>query len=175
MSQPVVFKVRAAAVATPRMPRAFETVQRSSHLVQDDPFLPTGLLRIDQVLDLTPTARSGPGGDTEHALAADAGQVVVLELPEGVTVITHPANLRDTLQRIDPDAVDASGALVFDNALCSRGMAMRGAFGDAVVGGLGSLVSRIYTLTVGQADDPIIEAAKRKACEWIGEKAEDKI
>ena len=175
MSQPVVFKVRAAAVATPRMPRAFETVQRSSHLVQDDPFLPTGLLRIDQVLDLTPTARSGPGGDTEHALAADAGQVVVLELPEGVTVITHPANLRDTLQRIDPDAVDASGALVFDKALRSRGLAMRGKFGDAVVGGLGSLVSRIYTLTVGQAADPITEAAKRKACEWIGEKAEDKI
>ena len=175
MSQPVVFKVRAAAVVAPRMPRAFEAPQRSAGTAPDDPFLPPGLVRIAQVLDLTPTARSGPGGQTEHAMAADEGQVVVLELPEGVTVITHPANLRDTLQRIDPAAVDASGALVFDQALRTRGVAMRGALGDAVVGGLGSLVSRIYTLTVGQAADPIIDAAKRKACEWLGEKSEDKI
>ena len=137
MSQPVVFKVRAAAVLAPRMPRAFEAPQRSAGTQVDDPFLPPGLVRIAQVLDLTPTARSGPGGQTEHAMAADAGQVVVLELPEGVTVITHPANLHDTLQRIDPAAVDASGALVFDQALRTRGVAMRGALGDAVVGGLG--------------------------------------
>ena len=175
MSQPVVFKVRAAAVVAPRMPRVFEAPQRSAGVAPDDPFLPPGLVRIAQVLDLTPTARSGPGGQTEHAMAADEGQVVVLELPEGVTVITHPANLHDTLQRIDPAAVDASGALVFDQALRTRGVAMRGALGDAVVGGLGSLVSRIYTLTVGQAADPIIDAAKRKACEWLGEKSEDKI
>ncbi len=175
MSDPVLFKVRAAAVLTPRLPRSFEATQRSAGDITDDPFLPKGLLRVDQVLDLTPTARSGPGGDTEHTLAADEGQVVLLELPEGVTVITHPANLHDTLQRIDPTAIDASGALVFDQALRSRGVAMRGALGDAVVGGLGSLVSRVYTLTVGHAADPIIDAAKRKACEWIGEKAEDKI
>ena len=175
MTNPVVFKLRAATVVTRRMPRAFENPQRSADTAADDPFLPKGLLRVDQVLDLTPTARSAPGGDTEHTLAANEGQVVVLELPEGVTLITHPANLHDTLKRIDPAAVDASGALVFEHALRSRGVAMRGVLGDAVAGGLGALVSRVYTLTVGQAADPIIDAARRKACEWIGEKAEDKI
>jgi len=45
---------------------------------------------------------------------------------------------------------------------------MRGSVGDAMAEGLNSIVSQIYTLTVGQPGDPIIDAAKRKACEWLG-------
>ena len=32
-------------------------------------------------------------------------------------------------------------------------------------------LSRVFTLTVGDVADPIIDAAKRKAAEWLGEKA----
>ncbi len=176
MADPVIFKLHAAALDAKPLPRAFQTGQRAAPGAADeDPFLPRGLLRVDQAFDLTPAARSTEAGKAAHAITSEPGQVVVLELPEGVTVITHAQNLRETLQRVDPAALDADGAVVFERALRSRGAALRGGLGDAVADGLGTFVSKVYTLTVGHAADPIIEAAKRKACEWIGEKAEDKI
>ncbi|HJW10531.1 MAG TPA: hypothetical protein VJ598_02025, partial [Albitalea sp.] len=176
MADPVIFKLHAAALAAKPLPRAFQSIQRSATgVVEEDPFLPAGLLRVEQAFDLTPAARSTEAGQLTHDVAPTAGQVVVLELPDGVTVITHPQNLRDALSRVDPGALDADGALVFERALRSRGAALRGGFGDAVAEGLGSVVSQVFTLTVGHAVDPIIEAAKRKACEWLGVKAEDKI
>ncbi|WP_280154423.1 CHAT domain-containing protein [Piscinibacter sp. XHJ-5] len=175
MAAPVLFKLRAAALPAGPLPRAFQDSQRSAGMAEDDPFVPRRLLKVGQAFDLSTAARSTDAGQRQHDVAPETGEVVVLELPEGVTVITHPDNLRETLQRIDPQAVDADGAIVFERALRPRTTAMRGSIGDALADGLGSIVSRVYTLTVGQAADPIIEAAKRKACEWLGVKAEDGI
>jgi CHAT domain-containing protein/pimeloyl-ACP methyl ester carboxylesterase len=181
-SSPVQFKVRAAvigasrsaAVGSPaalRLPRIFETTQRSANVVDEDPFLPAGLLRVETALDLGPTARSGPGGQGEQTLSPVHGQVIVLELPEGVTLISHPANLRDVLQRINPKALDADGALKLDEALRERGASA----GATNRGGVSDWISGIFQMSVGTDNDPLIEAAKRKACELIGEKAEEKI
>ncbi|HUG21790.1 CHAT domain-containing protein [Piscinibacter sp.] len=175
MADRVLFKLRAAPSPTDRLPRAFEGSLRSAADTGDDPFLPRGLLHVDQAFDLSGAARATEAGRQQREVAPAPGQVVVLELPDGLTVITHPDNLRDTLARIDPQSVDADGAVVFEQALRSRGASLRGSFGDAVSDGLSAIVTQVYTLTVGQLADPIIDAAKRKACEWLGEKAEEKI
>ncbi len=175
MADPVLFKLRAAPLPEGRLPRAFQDGQRSAGSFEDDPFLPRRLLKVDQALDLSAAARSTEAGREPRALGAVAGQVVVLELPDGVTVVTHPDHLRETLERVDPQSVDADGAIDFERALRTRGAGLRGSFGDALAGGLNAVVSRVYTLTVGQAADPIIEAARRKACEWLGVKAEEQV
>jgi CHAT domain-containing protein/triacylglycerol esterase/lipase EstA (alpha/beta hydrolase family) len=175
MADPVLFRLRAAPLPPGRLPRAFQGTQRAAGGIDDDPFLPKRLLTVQQALDLGSAARATEAGRQEREVTAGAGQVVVLELPDGVTVITHPANLRDTLRRIDPQAVDADGAILFDRALRQRGAALRGVLGEAVAGGLSSIVSQVTMLAVGQDADPIIEAARRKACEWLGEKSEDRI
>ncbi len=175
MADPVFFKLRGAPLTEGRLPRAFQDTRRSAGSLEDDPFLPRRLLKVDQALDLSATARSTEAGRQPRAVSAAEGQVVVLELPDGVTVITHPDNLRETLERVDPLSVDADGAIDFERALRTRGAGLRGSFADALAGGLNAVVSRAYTLTVGQAADPLIEAARRKACEWLGEKAEQKI
>ncbi len=181
-SSPVLIKVRASKMGASRsaatgnsaglpLPRLFQTAQRSANVLDEDPFLPSGLLHVDSALDLSSLARCGPDGQIDQTLAPVHGQVVVLELPDGVTLITHPANLRDTLQRINPKAVDADGALLLDVALRDRG-AMVGA---NTRGGVSAWVSSIFEMTVGAGEDSLIEEAKQKACEWLGEKAEEKI
>ena len=175
MADRVLFKLRAAPLPEGRLPRAFQEAQRSAAAFEEDPFLPRRLLRVDQALDLSATARSTEAGQQPRAIGAIEGQVVVLELPDGVTVITHPDSLRETLERIDPQSADADGAVDFERALRTRGAGLRGSFGDALTAGLNAVVSRVYTLTVGQAADPLIEAARRKAGEWLGMKAEEQI
>src|SRR5258706_6001708 len=175
MADLVTLKLRGAPLSPDRLPRAFESSQRSASIAQDDPFLPRGLLKVDKAFDLSSGARSSDAGRVQRDVPSSSGQVVVMELPEGITVITHPENLREALRRVDPTSVDESGAIVFDSALRARGAAMRGSVGDAMAEGLNSIVSQIYTLTVGQAGDPIIDAARRKACEWLGLKEADKI
>ena len=128
-------------------------------------------------LDLSSTARSGGFGDqtdetdqTEQALSPLQGQVMVLELPDGVTLISHPANLRDVLQRINPAVVDADGALRLDEALRERGALGTRSPGDGAseCGAVSECISGIYQISVGIDNDPIIDAAKRKACEFAG-------
>ena len=186
MSSPVQFRVRAAVMGTSRsfnasadpdkpaalrLPRMFETTQRSANVIDEDPFLPAGLLRVDAALDLGLTARSGASGQGEQTLSPLHGQVMVLELPEGVTLISHPANLRDVLQRINPNAVDADGALRLDEALQQRGgpgTGSRGGDGLNSRGGVSDWISGIFQMSVGTDNDPLIQAARRKACEFLG-------
>ena len=195
MDKTIQFKLRASTKGAGRsagltgpaglpLPRVFETrlvdtLQRSANTSDaaknndDDEFLPSGLLRVDAALELSPTARSSTTGQAEQTLSAAENQVMVLELPDGVTVITHPANLHAVLGRINPAAIDQDGVLALDKALRERAAAADPA--SASRGLVSDVFSGIYQLTVGTDNDPIIEAAKRKACEWIGEKAEEKI
>ena len=50
------------------------------------------------------------------------------------------------------------------DALHERGEESRGVIGDLT----SELVSRVFTLTVGEVADPIIDAAKREAAKWLG-------
>jgi CHAT domain-containing protein len=173
MADRVLFKLRGASLPEGREPRAFQQAQRSGAAFEDDPFLPRHLIRVEQALDLSATARSTGANRPPFTVAAAEGEVLVLELPDGVTIITHPDNLHDTLARIDPHSIDPDGAVNWERALRTRGAGLRGSFGEALAGGLNAVVSRVYTLTVGQADDPLIDAARRKACEWLGMNPEE--
>ena len=170
MAETIPLKLTGVPITNPTLPAALRPATRAADGAKASEFLPDGYLKIDAAFDISTRARSTPDGAVEKAIPADDDQVVVLERADGVTVITSARKLKDSLQRIDPEAVEADGTLKL-NALRERGEAARGIIGDTV----GDLVSRVFTLTVGAAADPIIDAAKRKAAEWLGEKAEDKI
>ncbi len=175
MAGTVNLRLRAAPLDASAPPHLFDTRLRSVVAGDDDPFLPAGLLHIDAACDLSATARAADSGRIPRDIEVKPGQVVVLELPEGVTVITHPDNLREAVRRTDPDAVSQDGTIDFSRALRQRGAGLRGSLGDAMAEGLNSVVSRLYTVTVGQVADPILDAARRRACEWLGITGEDKI
>lgn len=175
MADPVTFKLRGAPLPSGRWPRIFQDGARAAAAPDDDPFLPPGFITLKQSLDLSASARSTVAGSVQRELTFAPGDVLVLELPEGVTVITHPSTLRDAVQRIDAQALDADGALALDRALRTRGQAMRGSAGDAMAQGLNSIVSRMYSLTVGETPDALVDAARRKACEWLGDSASDAV
>ncbi len=174
MAHTTHWRLQAAELPASAAPRVLQPGQRGGLAEGADPFLPPGLLQIDAGFDLSPTARSREAA-APRTVALGEAQVLLLELPDGVTVITHPANLRDTLQRIDPAALDADGTVVLERALRTRGAALRGPLADAVAGGLAGVVSRVFALRLNHAGDPIAEAARRKACEWLGISAEDRI
>ncbi len=170
MADNIPLKVTGIAIPNPTLPAALRPATRAAGGAQASVFLPDGYLKIDAAFDISAHARSTPDGAVEKKIAAHDDQVVVLEMADGVTVVTSAKKLKQSLQRIDPSSVDGDGTLKL-NALRERGEATRGIIGDTV----GDLVSRVFILTVGDIADPIIDAAKRKAAEWLGEKAEDKI
>jgi CHAT domain-containing protein/pimeloyl-ACP methyl ester carboxylesterase len=170
MAENISLKLDGAPIINPRLPAALRPATRAVGGAQATEFLPDGYLKINAAFDVSTRARSTPGGSVERKIAAADDEVVVLEMADGVTVITSAKKLKESLQRIDPQSVDADGALKL-NALRERGEATRGIIGDAA----SELVSRVFTLTVGAIPDPIVDAAKRAAAKWLGEEAEEKI
>ena len=170
MADNIPLKLNGSPIANPTLPAVLRPATRSLEGAKATEFLPDGYLKINTAFDISSLARSTPEGAVERKVVAGDGEVVVLEMAEGVTVITSAKKLRESLQRIDPGAVEADGTLKL-SALRERGEATRGIIGDTV----SELVSRVFTLTVGDIADPIIDTAKRKAAEWLGEKTEEKI
>jgi CHAT domain-containing protein/triacylglycerol esterase/lipase EstA (alpha/beta hydrolase family) len=154
------------------LPHALQPAMRAVGQETADRFLPPGLLTVTSAHDLTPVARSTAAGSKESKVDTAAAQVVVLELADATTIITSPEKLAQTLSRLDPKAVLDDGSVRLD-ALRDRAVASRGVVGDAAAEQVGRLVSRVFTLTVGE--DPITDAAKRKALEWLGEKVDEKV
>jgi len=64
-----------------------------------DPFLPDDYLRVVDAFDLSPGGRSAPTAQKEVELPVQPGQLLVLELPDGTTLITSGGRLEDELQR----------------------------------------------------------------------------
>ncbi|HEX9788825.1 MAG TPA: CHAT domain-containing protein [Candidatus Binatia bacterium] len=170
MAANIPLKFNGTPIANPTLPAALRGAARGAESAKASEFLPDGYLKIDAAFDMSARARSTPAGAIEKTIQAGNDQVIVLEMAEGVTVITSAKKLKESLQRIDPDAVEADGTLKL-RALRERGEATRGMIGDTA----SDLVSRVFTLTVGDVADPIVDAAKRKAAEWLGEKAEEQI
>jgi hypothetical protein len=165
----ITLKLRGAPLPAGTVPRVLQarTQTRATGLVDDDPFLPRGLIEVDQAVDLSMTARSTGTGHLERVVPTQVGQVLVLEMPDGVTVFTSPEKLKDVLARIDATALDAEGNLVLRRALRGRSVAARG-IGDLLGDGLEGLVGRVFTLHIGRKTDAIIEDAKKKLAELLG-------
>jgi triacylglycerol esterase/lipase EstA (alpha/beta hydrolase family) len=124
-----------------------------------DPFLPASYLRATATFDVGSAARSTEGA-AAHEHAAAAGEVVVLELADGSTLITSAERLYDTLERTHPDWLE-DGAIPFEK-LRAAGAAPGRGLGEAT----GGLVSKVYTFVAGEAPDKIIDVAR----DWLEQK-----
>ncbi len=147
----------------PPLPRLLAPTTRGTELRGEDPFLPTGFLKVERGFDLSGPSRD-IGGTDLNPLDLPPDQVVVLEMVEGITVITSAGNLAATLQQI------GEGSLL---GLEARGLAGAASRGSSA----GELITRLFSLDLGS--DAIIEEARAKALAWakqrLGEKAKEKL
>jgi pimeloyl-ACP methyl ester carboxylesterase len=120
---------------------------------QSDDFLPRGYLRATGTYDVGAAARSIEG-TVAMEYGARPDEVVVLELADGSTLITSAERLRDALARSHPDWLGVDDPIPLEKLRAEGAGAQRG-FGDA----LGGLVSKVFTLVVGEKADVIIEDA----------------
>ncbi|HLN83936.1 MAG TPA: CHAT domain-containing protein [Candidatus Binatia bacterium] len=170
MADRIPLKLTGSPIADPALPAALRPALRGVGPGRSDEFLPDGYVKITSAFDVGKRSRSTPEGVVEKTIQAAADDVIVLEMADGVTVITSAAKLERSLKRVKPESVEADGTLKLD-ALHERAEESRGIIGDTV----SDLVVRVFTLAVGDVADPILDAAKRKLAEWLGEKAEHKL
>lgn len=170
MADRIPLKLTGSPIADPALPAALRPALRGVGPGRSDEFLPDGYVKITSAFDVGKRSRSTPEGVVEKTIQAAADDVIVLEMADGVTVITSAAKLERSLKRVKPESVEADGTVKLD-ALHERAEESRGIIGDTV----SDLVVRVFTLAVGDVADPILDAAKRKLAEWLGEKAEHKL
>jgi CHAT domain-containing protein/pimeloyl-ACP methyl ester carboxylesterase len=147
----------------PPLPRLLAPTTRGTELRGEDPFLPTGFLKVERGFDLSGPSRD-IGGTDLNPLDLPPDQVVVLEMVEGITVITSAGNLAATLQQIGEESL--------------LGLEDRGLAGAASRSSSASqLITRLFSLDLGS--DALIEEAKAKALAWakqrLGEKVKEKL
>ena len=147
----------------PPLPRLLAPATRGTEHRGEDPFLPTGFLKVERGFDLSGPSRD-IGGTDLNPLDLPPDQVVVLEMVEGITVITSAGNLAATLQQIGEESL-----LGLEDRV-QAGAASRG-------GSAGQLITRLFSLDLGS--DALIEEAKAKALAWakqrLGEKVKQKL
>ena len=147
----------------PPLPRLLAPATRGTELRGEDPFLPTGFLKVERGFDLSGPSRD-IGGTDLNPLDLPPDQVVVLEMVDGITVITSAGNLAATLQRIGAESL---------LGLEDRGQAVAASRGSSA----GQLITRLFSLDLGS--DAIIAEARAKALDWakqrLGEKAKQKL
>ncbi len=155
--------------AEPALPGLLISATRSA-AGGDDIFLPSGYLKALRSIDVGPAARSSTAGAAERKLVAQDGEIIVLELADGSTLITSAERLRETLAQTHPEMLDGDTILL--EKLRVEGAAAGRGLGDA----LGGLISKVFTLVVS-GRDAIIDAAlgqlQNKAelgVSWLGTK-----
>lgn len=156
-----------SSIEAPELPTLLRAgAQRATTLVADA-FLPDDYLRVVEAYDLTPAGRSAATVETV-AVSVRPGQVLVLELPDGTTLITSGERLEQELTRVAPEAVEKRG-IVLDNVR-PGGAASRG-----LLDSLGGLVSKVFVLGRGGLADAILEEAIDKVREWAGDAMAEKL
>lgn len=129
-----------------------------------DPFLAAGTFEVVRAFDLSPAGRAAVDGVHDERVEVHPGQVLVLELADGTTLVTSAARLHEDLQRVAPDAgATETGVLVLDRVR-PRGVVSRG-LGDS----LGRLVAKLFVLDRGAASDAILDEAIDKVRDWAGD------
>jgi triacylglycerol esterase/lipase EstA (alpha/beta hydrolase family) len=138
----------------------------------DDVFLPDGYLLPQAAFDVGPAARDVVNA-APQAHDAAPGEIVVLELADGSTLITGAERLRTSLQLTHPEMISADGAILLEK-LRADGAAPGRGFGEAI----GGMISKVFAFAVGQEPDAIIRDALRDVpnplelgVTWAGTKA----
>ncbi|HKQ71923.1 MAG TPA: hypothetical protein VJT73_21410, partial [Polyangiaceae bacterium] len=157
------------------LPAVLSTGVRSAS-GEGDALLPSDYIKVVDVFDIRSAARSPAGLEAEPDIALPVDRVVVLELTDGTSVITSAEKLADTLQRLSnaPARAADRGATAEEepapslNALAERAQATRFGLAD-----IGDLVSRVFTLDVGSANDAVVDEAKKLAVEWAKKRGGD--
>ncbi len=127
-----------------------------------DSFLPDDYLRVVEAFDLTPAGRSTAAAVRDVDVRVEPGQVLVLELPDGTTLVTSGARLEEELRRVAPESVHGHG-IAFD-AVQPRGAVSRG-----ILDSLGRLVGKVFVLDRVGVADAILDEAIEKVREWAGD------
>jgi len=153
-------------LAATDLPGLLQSAATRAGAAAADPFLPDDYLRIVEAYDLTPAGRAAAAHEVD--VEVSAGQVLLLELPDGTTLITSGERLRDELHRVAPESV-RDGGFAFD-AVVPRGAASRG-----TVDSLGRLIGKVFVLGRGSATDAILDEALEKAREIGGDLLADKL
>ena len=145
-------KLTGSRLTVPHVPALLRAAAARDAAGAADPFLPDDYLRTVAAYDISPTGRSGATTEPDIEISLAPGQILVLELADGTTLITSGARLQDELRRVALESVDA-GRIKLDD-IKPRGAASRG-----LVDSLGRLVSKVSVLSVREAADTIIDAA----------------
>ena len=162
----ILLKLTGREVPATLPPLLRPTTRSSEQAEADDPFLPSSYLVATGSFDVSARARGASDGVTEKQRDAKAGEIIVLELSDGGTLITSAARLRDTLERTRPELLGPNGEILLEK-LRAEGTAARGGFSEAI----GGLITKVFTLVAGEVPDKIIEAALKE----LGETAAGKL
>jgi CHAT domain-containing protein len=133
-----------------------------------DPFLPDDYLRVVEAYDLTPAGRSAAAAVSDVDVRVEPGQVLVLELPDGTTLVTSGARLEEELRRVAPESVQ-------DRSIALDTVQPRGAVSRGIFDSLGRLVGRVFVLDRGGVGDAILDEAIEKVRESAGDALADKL
>ena len=160
-ARPTRLKITGRWTETAQVPALLQPATRSTGRgdggVDDDPFIGDGLLTASRSIELSSGVRGAPEGDTETLTPPD-DEVLVIELADGSTLITHPVCLKEALRRNRPDLVNGD-EIEFDRLNADGASLQRGGFGDAVNG----IVSKVISLAIGT--DDINDAAAARLLE----------
>lgn len=168
--QTVVLRIRGTPTE-PRLPAALTGASRAAGENEPDPFLPANYLRAVTAIDVGGTSRGDePAAAQERRAAPD--EVVVLELADGGVLITSASRLRASLERANPGAIGADGALLLDQLADGRSASR------SVAGAIGSIVQRVFSVVAGEERDDIVEEALKSVADplalgasWLGARA----
>jgi CHAT domain-containing protein len=156
-------------IADPPLPAGLAGRRRATGPEAVDPFLPPGYVRAVTAIDRSPNSRSTADGQFTRDVPSNAGQVVAIELPDGVVVYTSPERLAETVQQMAPDAI-TDGTVDLDRLEARERQTTRDVSG--VVSGI---FRRVTTLDVGVSPDAIIADAQQKLAEWLGDTVADRV
>ena len=116
MAENISLKLTGAPIAHPNLPNVLRSALRGVGGARADEFIPEGYLKISAAFEVGRRSRSTPEGVVEKTVQAADDEIVVLEMSDGVTVITSAAKLRESLKRVQ---ARGSGGGRNDEGRCS--------------------------------------------------------
>jgi hypothetical protein len=156
-SAKITIKIKGREDETPKRPALLSGTSRAADGAGSSDFLPDGYVQVTRSFDVGAAARAAEGAAT-HDHDAAPGEVVVLELEDGSTLITSAERLRDSLRRNHPEwwTGETDANVIPFEKMRAEGAALGRGFGEAV----GGLVSKVFTLAVGEkTKDGIVNEA----------------
>ena len=167
-STAVALQVTGSRIPNPEVPALLRAGSVRGTAGAPDPFLPDGYLRVVDAFDLGPAGRAAAGAVSDVELPVLPGQVLVLELPDGTTLVTSGARLKEELDRVAPEATGRAAVRLDD--VQPRGAASRG-----LLDSLGRLVAKVVVLDSGSVPDAIIDDALAEVRRRAGDALADKL